>query len=462
MGDGKFAGFHVEMCERILADVQKQLGLAKLDIKYQPVTSQNRIPLVQNGTVDIECGSTTNNAARQKDVCLRVTTYVEEVRIAVKANSGITSIAQLNGKNVATTTGTTSVQLLRKHERAAGVDFKEVFGKDHADSFLLLESGRADAFVMDGQILAGNIAKSKNPADFRIVGEVLSVEPIAIMLRKDDPAFKKAVDDSIKALIKSGEMAKIYDKWFMQPIPPANTDRPAGFRSHQGGLGQPERQAGGRLREEVISRAGEGPGGEGGSAPLPNPLPAAAGRGGANSGASCPPGTGRCSARTPSTARSCRAASAAPATSPTSTGCSRPGAGRCRCRCWRWWWRWLRLADGHPAHHAAPRLVLLGNAWTELFRNIPLLVQIFLWYHVCRRCARRCKACRASSWWCWGSGLFTSARISEQVKAGIQSLPRGQRIRRPGHGLHAAADLPLRAAADGLPHRHPAAHQRER
>jgi glutamate/aspartate transport system substrate-binding protein len=187
------------------------------------VTSQNRIPLVQNGTVDIECGSTTNNAARQKDVAFAVTTYVEEVRIAVKANSGITSIAQLNGKSVATTTGTTSVQLLRKHERAAGVDFKEVFGKDHADSFLNLESGRADAFVMDGQILAGNIARAKNPADFKIVGEVLSVEPIAIMVRKDDPTFKKAVDDSIVAMMKSGEIAKLYDKWFMQPIPPTNT-----------------------------------------------------------------------------------------------------------------------------------------------------------------------------------------------------------------------------------------------
>jgi len=103
------------------------------------------------------------------------------------------------------------------------VDFKEVLGKDHADSFLLLESGRADAFVMDGQILAGNIAKSRNPAGFKIVGEVLSVEPIAIMIRKDDPAFKKAVDDSIKGLMKSGEIAKLYDKWFMQPIPPTNT-----------------------------------------------------------------------------------------------------------------------------------------------------------------------------------------------------------------------------------------------
>ena len=222
LGDGKFVGYHVEICQKVLADVQKSLGLAKLDVKYQPVTSQNRIPLVQNGTVDIECGSTTNNAARQKDVAFAVTTFVEEVRIAVKANSGITGIGQLNGKNVATTTGTTSVQTLRKNERATGVDFKEVFGKDHADSFLLLESGRADAFVMDGAILAGNIAKAKNPADFKIVGEVLAVEPIAIMIRKDDPAFKKAVDDSIMAQMKSGDIAKTWSKWFEQPIPPAN------------------------------------------------------------------------------------------------------------------------------------------------------------------------------------------------------------------------------------------------
>ncbi len=222
LGDGKYAGYHVEICQRIIANLEKAVG-KRLDIKYQPVTSQNRIPLVQNGTVDIECGSTTNNTARQKDVAFVVTTYVEEVRIAAKTSSGITSISQLNGKNVATTTGTTSVQLLRKHERANGVDFKEVFGKDHADSFLLLESGRADAFVMDGQILAGNIATAKNPADFRIVGEVLNVEPIAIMIRKDDPAFKKLADDTVAALAKSGELAKIYDKWFVQPIPPKNT-----------------------------------------------------------------------------------------------------------------------------------------------------------------------------------------------------------------------------------------------
>jgi len=223
LGDGKYTGFHYDVCQRIISDIQKQLGLAKIDIKYQPVTSQNRIPLVQNGTVDLECGSTTNNATRQKDVSFAPTLFIEEVRIATKANSGITNIATLNGKTVATTTGTTSVQLLRKNKRAAGMDFKELNGKDHSDSFLLLESGRADAFVMDGQILAGLISKSKSPADYRIVGEVLSVEPIAIMYRKDDAGFRKAVDDSVRNLAKSGEAAKLYDKWFMQPIPPSNT-----------------------------------------------------------------------------------------------------------------------------------------------------------------------------------------------------------------------------------------------
>ncbi|RYF74050.1 MAG: amino acid ABC transporter substrate-binding protein [Comamonadaceae bacterium] len=222
LGDGKFAGYHVEVCSRILAEVEKQAG-RKLEIKYQPVTSQNRMPLVQNGTVDIECGSTTNNATRAKDVGFLNTVFVEEVRIAVKAASGITSIAQLAGKNVATTTGTTSVQHLRKHERGANINFNEVFGKDHADSFLLLETGRADAFVMDGSILAGNIANAKNPADFRIVGEVLSVEPIAIMIRKDDAGLKKVGNDVIAGMVKSGEMAKIWDKWFMNPIPPKNT-----------------------------------------------------------------------------------------------------------------------------------------------------------------------------------------------------------------------------------------------
>ncbi len=221
LGNGKYVGFHTEMAERIVDDLSKAAG-KPLKITYTPVTSQNRIPLVQNGTVDLECGSTTNDTARQKEVAFAITTYVEEVRIATRANSGITGIKDLNGKTVATTTGTTSVQTLRRNERANNIDFKEVMGKDHADSFLLLESGRADAFVMDGSILAANISKSKNPADFKIVGEVLSVEPIACMIRKDDPAFKTAVDNSIKRQIADGSLLKLYDRWFMQPIPPAN------------------------------------------------------------------------------------------------------------------------------------------------------------------------------------------------------------------------------------------------
>ena len=223
IGGGKYVGFHTEMAERIVDDLKKVTGNPDLKINYQVITSQNRIPLLQNGTIDIECGSTTNNLTRQKDVAFAVTTYVEEVRMAVKANSGINSIKDLAGKTVATTTGTTSVQTLRKHERAGGIDFKEIMGKDHADSFLLLESGRADAFVMDGSILAANIAKAKNPKDFVIAGEVLSVEPIACMLRKDDPKMKQAIDDSIKRQIKDGSLAKLYDRWFMQPIPPTNT-----------------------------------------------------------------------------------------------------------------------------------------------------------------------------------------------------------------------------------------------
>jgi glutamate/aspartate transport system substrate-binding protein len=176
--------------------------------------------LLQNGTIDIECGSTTNNLARQRDISFLTTVYAEEVRIAVRANSGITSIGQLNGRKVAATTGTTSLQLLHRHERANGVDFLEVFGKDHADSFSLFESGRADAFVMDAQILAGNISTSRNPGDFKIVGEILSVEPVGIMVRKNDRAIKQLGDDTIKDLIRSGEMARMYDKWFIQPIPP--------------------------------------------------------------------------------------------------------------------------------------------------------------------------------------------------------------------------------------------------
>lgn len=218
LGGGKYVGYHVELCENFIKAV-----IPAARIEYTPVTSANRIALVQNGTVDIECGSTTNNAARQKDVAFAVTTFVTEVRMAVKTSSGIKSVSQLNDKGIATTTGTTSVALLRKHERANGVDFKELYGKDHAESFLLLDSGRADAFVMDDNILAGLVAASRSPKDYAIVGETLNVEPIALMIRKDDAGLKKTLDDYIKAQMQSGEMNKLYVKWFLSPIPPKGT-----------------------------------------------------------------------------------------------------------------------------------------------------------------------------------------------------------------------------------------------
>lgn len=223
LGPGSYTGFHVEVCQRVVADIGKALQLDKLDVKYQLVTPQNRIPLVQNGTVDIECGTTTNNAARQKDVAFAPTLYVEGVRIAVKAASGIVSPAQFAGKSVAATTGTTSVQLLRKLKRDGAGEIAEVLAKDNSEGFLLLESGRVEGFAADGQILATLISKSREPAQYKLLDQVLSVEPIAIMLPKGDAAFKKLVDQSVVSLAKSGEAARLYDKWFMQPIPPHNS-----------------------------------------------------------------------------------------------------------------------------------------------------------------------------------------------------------------------------------------------
>ena len=213
-------GYHIDLCNRIVDAVKARLKLPALKVQHQAVTSQNRIPLVANGTVDLECGSTTNNEARQKQVAFAPTTFVTNVRMAVKKSSGIKSLDQLGRKPVATTTGTTSVQLMRAHEKGKGVDFKEVYGKDHADSFLMLETDRAVAFVMDDNLLAGLIATSKAPNNYAIVGEVLSIEPIAIMLRRGDPEFKKLVDDTVKSLMKSGEINKLYARWFMSPIPP--------------------------------------------------------------------------------------------------------------------------------------------------------------------------------------------------------------------------------------------------
>ena len=214
----KYVGYHVELCERVLKEIVPQ---AKLE--YMAVTAQNTLPLVQNGTLDIGCGPTTNNTARQQQVAFAVTTYVSEVRMAVRKDSDLKSISQLAGRTIAASTGTTAVQLLRKQERAlGGAPIKTVLGKDHHESFLLLESGRADAFVLDDNLLAGMIANSKDPSAYRIVGEPLGAEPIALLFRKDDPTFKAAVDGVLTKLMQSGEMEKIYTKWFVNPIPPKN------------------------------------------------------------------------------------------------------------------------------------------------------------------------------------------------------------------------------------------------
>ena len=214
----KYVGYHVELCERVLKEIAPD---AKLE--YMAVTAQNTLPLVQNGTLDIGCGPTTNNTARQQQVAFAVTTYVSEVRMAVRKDSDLKSISQLAGRTIAASTGTTAVQLLRKQERAlGGAPIKTVLGKDHHESFLLLETGRADAFVLDDNLLAGMIANSKDPLAYRIVGEPLGAEPIALLFRKDDPTFKAAVDGVLTKLMQSGEMEKIYTKWFVNPIPPKN------------------------------------------------------------------------------------------------------------------------------------------------------------------------------------------------------------------------------------------------
>ncbi len=213
----KYVGYHVELCEKVLKQIAPE---AKID--YMAVTAQNTLPLVQNGTVDLGCGPTTNNMARQKQVAFAVTTYVSQVRMAVRADSPVTSFKQLDGKTVAASAGTTAVQLLRKYSRDQNITLPTSLGKDHFESFLMLESGRADAFVLDDNLLAGVIANSKNPKGYKIVGEVLGAEPIALLFRRDDPAMKKAVDDALVAMMQSGEVAKIYDKWFVQPIAPKN------------------------------------------------------------------------------------------------------------------------------------------------------------------------------------------------------------------------------------------------
>ncbi|MBU6272977.1 MAG: transporter substrate-binding domain-containing protein [Betaproteobacteria bacterium] len=213
-------GYAMDLCMKVVDAVKAELKLPNLKVALQPVTSSNRIPLLQNGTIDLECGSTTNSVQRQQQVAFGPTYFVINVTAAVKKTSGVNSLTDLNGKNISTTSGTTAVPLLKAYEKTKSIDVKEIYGKDHAESFLLLVEDRVSAFVMDDILLAGQIANAKSPADFKILGESLRQEPYSMMLRKDDPQFKALIDKTISGVMKSGEIEKIYAKWFMSPVPP--------------------------------------------------------------------------------------------------------------------------------------------------------------------------------------------------------------------------------------------------
>ncbi len=217
-------GFGWEICGRIVDEVKKATGRADLKVQTQSVTSANRIPLLVNGTIDVECGSTTNNSDRAKQVAFATNYFYTGTRLLVKTGSPIKSMADLAGKKVVSTTGTTNFRVMRAFNEEKKLNFDLLGAKDHAESQLVVQSGRADAFAMDDILLYGLRASAANPADWAVVGEALQVEPYAIMLRRDDPAFKTLVDGVLARLMDSGEFTTLYKKWFQSPIPPKNVN----------------------------------------------------------------------------------------------------------------------------------------------------------------------------------------------------------------------------------------------
>ncbi|MFZ4527179.1 MAG: transporter substrate-binding domain-containing protein [Undibacterium curvum] len=215
-----YQGYSIDLCMKIVSSVQKQLGLPELKVKMNPVTSATRIPLMANGTIDLECGSTTNNVERQKQVSFAPTTFVTANRILSKKTAGIKTLADLKGKAVVSTSGTANLKQLTTLNADQNLGINILPAKDHAEAFLMVETGRAVAWVMDDILLISQAANSKSPGDYEISKEALSVEPYGIMLRKDDAAFKKAVDTAISNVLTSGDINRIYHKWFLQPIPP--------------------------------------------------------------------------------------------------------------------------------------------------------------------------------------------------------------------------------------------------
>ncbi|MFZ6756623.1 transporter substrate-binding domain-containing protein [Undibacterium sp. Ji50W] len=214
-----YQGYSIDLCMKVVFALNKQLGV-DLKVKMNPVTSATRIPLMANGTIDLECGSTTNNVERQKQVAFAPTTFVTANRILSKKSSNIKTLADLKGKTVVSTSGTSNLKQLTTLNADQNLGINILPAKDHAEAFLMLETGRAVAFVMDDILLASQAANSKSPADYEVSKDALSVEPYGIMMRRDDAPFKKAVDTAISNVLTSGDVNRIYYKWFQQPIPP--------------------------------------------------------------------------------------------------------------------------------------------------------------------------------------------------------------------------------------------------
>jgi glutamate/aspartate transport system substrate-binding protein len=215
-------GYSMDLCARVVEAVKKELNLPNLKVNYQLVTSANRIPLMANGTIDLECGSTTNNLARQEQVWFATTHFVTANRFVSKKSAKIGKLADLKGKTIVSTAGTTNIKQITEINGEQKLGMNIISANGHAEAFQMVETGRAVAFVMDDILLYSLVAQSRSPKDYVISAEALSVEPYGIMLRKDDAAFKKVVNGAITALYKSGEINQIYDKWFQKPVPPKN------------------------------------------------------------------------------------------------------------------------------------------------------------------------------------------------------------------------------------------------
>ena len=214
-------GYAMDLCARVVDSVKTELKLPALKVAYQPVTSATRIPLLANGTIDIECGSTTNNVERQKQVAFTITHFLTANRYIAKKADKLNTLADLKGKTIVSTSGTTNIKQITELNAAQNLGINILAAKDHAEAFLMVDTGRAAAFVMDDILLASLAASHPNPGLWQISNEALSLpEPYGIMLRKDDPAFKKVVDAAMVNTYKSGEVNKLYAKWFQSPIPP--------------------------------------------------------------------------------------------------------------------------------------------------------------------------------------------------------------------------------------------------